>query len=80
MAELRQTQERWAEAIPHWEQIARYRKLEPTGLLKLAEAQIHEKRLAEATQSLQTLKHTAWPSRFGDVESQIRQLEEKLPK
>ncbi|MBC7965352.1 MAG: tetratricopeptide repeat protein, partial [Fuerstia sp.] len=80
MAELRQTQNRWSEAIPHWEQVARYRKLEPTGLLKLAEAQIHEKQFSEAKQSLQTLKRTAWPSRFGDVESQIRQLEGNVPK
>ncbi|MEJ7590067.1 MAG: VIT domain-containing protein [Planctomycetaceae bacterium] len=80
MAELRQTQDRWAEAIPHWEQVARYRKLEPTGLLKLVEAQIHEQQFAEAKQTLQTLKRTAWPSRFGDVESQSRQLEEKVPK
>jgi len=78
MAELRQTQERWAEAIPHWEQVARYRKLEPTGLLKLAEAQIHEKKFTEAKQTLQALRRTAWPSRFGDVESQIRQQVEKL--
>jgi tetratricopeptide (TPR) repeat protein len=80
MAELRQTQNRWAEAIPHWEQVARYRKLEPTALLKLAAAQIHEKQFTEAKQSLQTLKRTAWPSRFGDAESQTRQLEEQLPR
>ena len=80
MAELRQTQNRWAEAIPHWEQVARYRKLEPTGLLKLAEAQIHEQRFPDARQSLQTLRRTAWPSRFAEVDSQIRQLEDQLPR
>ena len=80
MAELRQTQNRWAEAVPHWEQVARYRKLEPTGLLKLTEAQIHEKQFTAAKQSLQTLRRTAWPSRFSDVESQIRLLEEQVPK
>ena len=43
MAELRQNQNRWDEAIPHWEQVAKLRKLEPTGLVRLATAQIHEK-------------------------------------
>ena len=80
MAELRQTQNRWAEAIPHWEQVARYRKLEPTGLLKLVEAQIHEQRFPDARLSLQTLRRTAWPARFADVDSRIRQLEDQLPK
>ncbi len=80
MAEVRQTQNRWAEAIPHWEQVVRYRKLEPKGLLKLAEAQIHEQRFPDARQSLQTLRRTAWPSRFADVDSQIRQLEDQLPR
>ena len=37
-AELRQKQNRWDEAIPHWEEVAKLRRLEPTGLLKLAEA------------------------------------------
>ena len=78
LAELRQNQNRWADAIPHWQQVARYRKLEPTGLLKLAEAQMHEQQLSEAKQTLQTLKRTEWPSRFGDIESQVRQLEAKL--
>ena len=80
LAELRQSQDRWSEAIPHWEQVSRYRKLEPTGLLKLAEAQIHERRFVEAAQSVRTLRHTEWPSRFGDLESQIRMLEQKLQK
>lgn len=80
MAELRQTQDRWADAIPHWKQVARYRKLEPTGLLRLAEAQIHEEQFTEAKSSLQILQRTAWPTRFGDVDSQVRQLYEKLPK
>ena len=78
MAEWRQSQDRWAEAIPHWQQVARYRNLEPTGLLKLAEAQIHENQFDAARQTLQTLNHTEWPSRFSDVESHVRQLEQQL--
>ena len=79
MAELRQTQNRWLEAIPHWQQVARYRKLEPTGLLKLAEAQIHEKQFVAARKTLATLKRNEWPSHFRDVDSQVRQLEGNLP-
>ncbi len=52
--------------------------LEPTGLLKLAEAQIHENQFDAARQTLQTLNHTEWPSRFSDVESHVRQLEQQL--
>src|SRR5262249_44962900 len=43
LAEIRQQQNRWAEAGVHWEQVARIRALEPTGLLKLAAVQIHQK-------------------------------------
>lgn len=80
MAELRQRQNRWGEAIPHWQQVAELRRLEPTGLLKLAEAQIHEKQWPDAKQTIQKLQRTAWPSRFSDVENQTRRLQEQLPK
>lgn len=80
MAELRQQQNRWGEAIPHWQQVSELRRLEPTGLLKLAEAQIHEKQWPGAKQTIQKLQRTAWPSRFNDVENQTRRLQEQLPK
>ena len=58
LAEIREKQDRWPEAIAHWERVAEIRALEPTGLLKLAAAQIHEKAwdqaakdVAEAAQS-----------------------------
>ncbi len=70
MAALRQNQNRWSEAIPHWNQVARLRKLEPTGLIKLAGAQLHEKQFAEAGETIQKLRNTPWPTRFGDTESQ----------
>lgn len=79
-AELRQKQNRWGEAIPHWERVAELRRLEPTGLLKLAEAQVHEKRWDDARKSLDTLSKTGWPSRFSDVTSQVQRLQQQLPK
>ncbi len=80
LAEIRQKQNRWAEAIPHWQQVSQLRRLEPTGLLKLAEAQIHEKQWPAAKQSLLKLRGTAWPSRFGDVDQQVNRLQEQIPK
>ena len=80
MAELRQNQNRWSEAIPHWEQVAKLRKLEPTGLLKLTAAQVHEQKWEAAKESLHKLIKTEWPSRFNNVSSEIRQLEQQLPK
>ena len=80
MAELRQKQNRWGEAIPHWERVAELRRLEPTGLLKLTEAQLHEKQWAAARNSIAKLQKTEWPSRFNDVANQTRQLQERLPK
>ncbi|MGD0384415.1 MAG: hypothetical protein ABSA77_12915, partial [Thermoguttaceae bacterium] len=41
LAEIRQGQNRWPEAAESWRQVAKIRSLEPTGLLKLAGAQIH---------------------------------------
>ena len=80
LAELRQKQNRWAEAIPHWERVAELRRLEPTGLLKLTEAQLHEKQWDEARQSIGKLQKTEWPSRFNNVVEETRRLQEQLPK
>ncbi|MEX2287409.1 MAG: VIT domain-containing protein [Planctomycetaceae bacterium] len=80
MAELRQKQNRWDEAIAHWEQVSRLRRLEPTGLLKLTEAQLHEKQWEAARKSIEKLQRTEWSSRFNDVSNQTRQLQEQLPK
>lgn len=79
-AELRQKQNRWDEAIPHWQKVAELRKLEPTGLLKLAAAQIHEKQWDNARASLEKLSRTEWPSRFNNVGSEVLQLQQQLPK
>jgi tetratricopeptide (TPR) repeat protein len=79
MAELRQTQNRWAEAIPHWEQVAELRKLEPNGLLKLAEAQLHEKQWDSAKATIKKLRKTEWPPRFNTVENQLKHLETQIP-
>jgi len=78
LAEIRQKQNRWGEAIAHWEHVARLRALEPTGLLKLAEAQIHEKQWDAARASLRKLDSRTWPPRFENVHRQVRELEKRI--
>jgi Flp pilus assembly protein TadD len=80
LAEIREKQNRWADAIAHWEQVARLRALEPTGLLKLAAARIHEKQWDQASAPLRKLDARSWPPRFGDVRRQVRTLEEQIAK
>jgi predicted Zn-dependent protease len=80
MAELRQKQGRWNEAIPHWEEAAKLRRLEPTNLIKLAEAELHAKQLDAARRSIERLQKTDWPSRFNNVNNDVRRLQSQLPK
>jgi tetratricopeptide (TPR) repeat protein len=80
MAELRQKQGRWNEAIPHWQQAAELRRFEPTNLVKLIEAEVHAKQWDAARQSIRKLQQTEWPSRFNTVENDIRRLSDQLPK
>jgi tetratricopeptide (TPR) repeat protein len=78
LAEVRQEQGRWAEAIPHWEQVARIRALEPTGLLKLAAAQVHERQWDKAAETVRKLRSRGWPARFNNTEQQTRELEQQI--
>jgi tetratricopeptide (TPR) repeat protein len=80
LAELRQEQNRWPDAIVQWRQVARIRALEPTGLLKLAAALIHEKQWLEAAETLRQISSRGWPNRFGDVYGQARNLEQQIPR
>ena len=80
LAELRQKQNRWNEAIGQWQEVAELQRLEPSGLLKLAEAEIHRRDWPAARRTLDKLSHTEWPRRFNDVESQIARLRATLPK
>lgn len=80
LAVLRQEQNRWAEAIPHWEQVAALRKLEPNGLLKLAEAQLYLKQWDPAKKTLQTLQQTEWPSRFQQELQKAQTMQGQIPR
>ena len=78
LAEIRQQQNRWNEAIHQWRQVARLRALEPTGLLKLAEAQIHQQLWDDADATVRQIQSRTWPSRFSNVEQQTWQLRQKI--
>lgn len=78
LAEVRQKQDRWDEAIAEWRHVVRLRALEPTGLLKLAEAQIHQQHWEGAEDALRQLEKNTWPTRFNTVEQDIQNLRHKL--
>ena len=80
VAEIRQQQDRWSDAIDQWRQVAKLRRLEPNGLIKLAEAQIHEQQTDQARETIEQLSSTTWPARFSDVQSQIERLTRSLSK
>jgi predicted Zn-dependent protease len=80
LAEIRQAQGRWTDAATHWDQVARLRALEPTGLLKLADAQIHLQQWDKAAETLARVKAKTWPPRFADVANQVRTLEQQIDK
>ena len=74
LAEVRQQQDRWSDAVPHWQRAAELRALEPNGLIGLAGALIHLRRWDDAAEALKKLDAHPWPSRFGDVRGQTRAL------
>jgi hypothetical protein len=78
LAERRQRQNRWAEAIEQWQHVARIRSLEPEGLQKLLTAQIHERRWDDAEQTVGKLLQKRWPERFGDIPSQVAPLQQQI--
>ncbi len=78
LAKFREGQQRWNESIDHWQRVSELRKLEPTGLLGLANAQVHAKKWADAKQSIRQLRRQEWPTRFSDVENQARQIERRI--
>ena len=78
LAEIREKQNRWPDAIAEWQRVASIRALEPTGLLRLAKAQIHEKAWDQATESLRLLRRQSWPQRFVDAAAQLRELEKAM--
>ncbi len=80
LAVLRQREERWEDAILHWEQVDAVRSLEPEGLVGLANAQLHLKRYDAAKATIQKLRAKTWPTHTTNVPAKLQELEAKLPK
>jgi predicted Zn-dependent protease len=78
LGEIRQGQNRWSDAADCWRQVAKIRALEPTGLQKLAAAQIQLRQWAEADETIRKLETTGWPTRFQNMNWQIQQLRRDL--
>jgi Mg-chelatase subunit ChlD len=78
LAEVRESQNRWADAIDQWRYVIKLRALEPTGLLRLAAAQIHEKQWDAAAETVRQLGAKSWPPRFNNTGFQIQQLEQQI--
>ena len=79
LANIRQQQDRWDEAILHWRRVAELRKNEPAGLIGLGKAQIHQALFDDAKATLKQLKTTPWPERFDDLLStELSKLQESL--
>ena len=78
LAEVRESQNRWAEAIEQWQDVVRLRALEPNGLLRLAAAEIHEKQWDAAAETVRQLRAKTWPTRFNNTDFQIQQLERQI--
>ncbi|OWK43137.1 VIT domain-containing protein [Fimbriiglobus ruber] len=78
LAQIRERQGRWADAIGQWEQVARIRALEPDGLLGLAAAQLHEKQYVKAAETMEKLKARTWPPHAANAPGRIAELDRQL--
>ena len=74
LAEIREKQKRWKEAVQHWTMVAEIRALEPTGLQRLAKAQLKASDHTAAKTTLKKLLAKEWPSRFGNVHRDARKI------
>ncbi|MDX1961620.1 MAG: VIT domain-containing protein [Pirellulales bacterium] len=78
LAEIRGQRQQWALAIPLWQKVAELRSLEPTGLVRLAEAQIQTKAWGEARETLNQLRGRVWPERFNGELGKLPHLEQQV--
>jgi tetratricopeptide (TPR) repeat protein len=80
LADVRQQQNRWAEAITHWKLAVDYKTEDPAGLLGLAQAQLHQKQWNDAAITMKKLRQPAqpWHRRFGDVAAKVEHLQQEM--
>ena len=79
LAKIRQEQNRWDDAIVHWQRVSELRSKEPDGLLNLCRAYLHQQQRSEAQSALKQLRRTVWPPRFDKtLESELPKLQTEL--
>jgi tetratricopeptide (TPR) repeat protein len=78
LASVREGQNRWDDALHHWSEAVRLRTMEPNPLIGLAKAQIHQRQVEKASQTLMKLKAQQWPARFNEAPKQIGEVEKLL--
>ena len=79
LAKIRQEQDRWDDAIIHWQRVAEIRSKEPEGLLNLCRAYLHQRQRSEAQSAFKQLRRTAWPSRFDKtLKNELSKLQSEL--
>ncbi len=78
LAEHRNGQKRYRDAVVQWRQVVRCRAEEPDGWLGLARAQIRAGDLEEARKAVDHLLETTWEKRFGDVKAKAAKLLEEV--
>jgi len=79
LADVRQEQGCWADAVPEWRHVIRVRTTEPAGYLGLARSLIRLERWDEAREVVGEILAREWDARFGDVRAQGRELLREIP-
>jgi tetratricopeptide (TPR) repeat protein len=82
LAQVREGQNRWEEAIGHWKLARDYRSEDPSGLLGLAKAYLHQKQWPNAQATIDQLRKPAkpWHQRFEslNVKGQVEELTKRM--
>ncbi len=78
LAQIRQGQDRWQDAVGHWRHVVRVRSEEPDGHLGLAKVLIQAKQADEARAVLEGVLSASWPARYPGTRDQARRLLEEL--
>jgi len=74
LAQHREEEQRYDDAIVQWRQVVRIRTDEPVGWLSLAKAQLKAGRTEKARATLKHVLSRKWDARFGDVHDKARKL------
>ena len=74
LAQVREGQGRFPEAIEEWRQVIGVRSREPGGYVGLGRALLGAGRPAEAREALKNVLRESWHPRFGDVHGEAKRL------